>query len=105
MGLTINAPTPVDDTFLSTAIASSATVILKTYNGDGAVTIAIRGNGTKQVNIQYSVDGGAFVTLSAANVKSVTSIAFGISLVVQNVNTVASSQTTSDVSVTGLVNS
>ena len=105
MGITVQIDHPIDDTYLSASILGSATVVLQTYTGAGSLTIAIKGNGSKNVNVQYSVDGGAFVTINAANVKSLTTLGFSISLVIQNVNTSGSSSTTSDLSATGLISS
>lgn len=94
---------PFDNTSLTASIPLSSTVQQgTTITGKGHCTIVVRGNGHALVNMQYIVDGGAAVTISAASIEAGVTISFAVSLVIQAVNTDAGgAHPSSDISWTG----
>lgn len=84
VGVSLN---PFDDTEVASSVLAGATVVLKTYTGKGEATIEMAGDGESQVQIKYSIDGGAFTLINTSDKITSIPVAFNISLSVEAVNT------------------
>jgi len=95
--------TEFDNSDAAAAIGAGATVTVRTINGYGTADVALVGDGNSNVDMKYSVDGGADTTIKASDVPAVISLGFTTSLAIKAVNNDgALPHNRSSVSTTGL---
>jgi len=90
-----------DNTDNAASVGASATVTIRTISGKGSAVLAFVGDGGVDVTMKVSVDGGADISLGAANSQAITTYSFSISLVIKATNAGSGSENYSTVSSTG----
>lgn len=78
--------TTFDDTYNKSSIASSTTVSLHIYSGTGVAQVVINGDGDSDVQILYSVDGGADLSAGTSDQTNQFPVAFQTSLEIKAKN-------------------
>lgn len=75
-----------DDSEAAASVGAGATVVVKSYTGKGLANIVVVGDGNLNVDLAYSIDGGANVVIGASNAEALVVVAFQVSLDVKAIN-------------------